>query len=161
MQMPTVPESASKFRPVPGCTNFNSGDPPGRQDCVIFGGSPEARESARLDIGHAVAGATIRRGARMGFLNDLFGFGKRDILESLNLLSDMKLREFVIADDSSENLRHYIRFKNREAQDEEFIVIYQRAGGDMLRYARTHWRRPGQEKDFRTLNERSSWSPAI
>lgn len=95
----------------------------------------------------------------MGFFSGLFG--KRDILESLNPLSGMKLQEFVVADDTSEHLRHYFRFKNREAQDEEFIVIYRRAGGDILRYARTHWRRPGQEKNFRTLNERSPWSPAI
>ena len=38
----------------------------------------------------------------MGFLSDLFGFGKRDVLESLNPLSGMKLQEFVVADDSSE-----------------------------------------------------------
>ena len=103
----------------------------------------------------------IYPGGHVGFLSDLFGFGKRDILESLNPLSGMKLLEFAVADDSSEHLRHYFRFKNREAQDEEFIVIYQRADANMLRYARTHWRRPGQEKNFRTLNERSPWSPAI
>lgn len=97
----------------------------------------------------------------MGFFSDLFGFGKRDILESLNPLSDMKLQEFVIADDSSDHLRHYFRFRNREAENEEFIVIYQRVGRDGWRYGRTHWRRPGHEKDFRTLNDRSPWWPAI
>jgi hypothetical protein len=100
----------------------------------------------------------------VGFLRDLFRLGRpdwRDILESVNPLSDMKLQEFVIADDSSEHLRHYFRFKNREAQDEEFIVIYRRIGGDMLGYARTHWRGPGHDKDFGTLIERGPWSAAI
>jgi len=97
----------------------------------------------------------------VGFLSDLFGLGKRDILESLSHFSGMKLQEFVIADDLSEYLRHYFRFKNRDGQEEEFIVIYRRVGDDMLRYARTHWRRLGQDKEFRTLNERSPWSSDI
>jgi len=98
----------------------------------------------------------------MGFFSDLFGSRKSglDILEEINPLSKMKLQEFVVADDSSGYLRHYFRFRNREARDEEFVVVYRYISGEMF-YVRTHWRCPGQEENFKTLNDQSPWWPVI
>lgn len=97
----------------------------------------------------------------MGFLSDLFGGArKKDIEALLNPISAMTLREFVIADDDPDYLKHYFRYTNRESKDEEFVTIYQRFGGQTI-YARTHWKRTGIDPEFRTLSERGPWSMAI
>jgi len=97
----------------------------------------------------------------MGFFSDLFNRGNRRLVENLmNPLLEMKLQEFVIADDDAVYMKHYFRFNNKEGKDEEFVVVYRRFDPE-LHYLHTHWKRVGEDPDFRTLSERGPWSIPI
>ncbi len=92
----------------------------------------------------------------MGLFSDLFNLGSRRRIENLmNPLLEMKLQEFVIADDDSVYTKHYFRFKNKEGKDEEFVVIYRRFDSE-LAYLHTHHRR-SEESFFVTVSEQV-WS---
>jgi hypothetical protein len=60
----------------------------------------------------------------------------------LNPLLDMKLQEFVVADDDGLSMRHYFRFQNKDGKDEEFVVSLQCCGSDLV-YSCTYWRKTG------------------
>ncbi len=96
----------------------------------------------------------------MGLFDNLFGRRDREIAELMNPLLAMKLKEFVIADDNTDYVKHYFRFRNKEGNDEEFIVNYRRLKSE-LEYLRTHWKRLSVDPEFRTLSERGPWSIAI
>ncbi len=95
----------------------------------------------------------------MGLFNFFFR-RDREIAEAMNPLLAMKLKEFVIADDDAAYLRHYFRFRNKEGNDEEFIVNYRRFESK-LKYLSTQSRRVDWGPDFHTLSERGPWSMAI
>ena len=101
----------------------------------------------------------------MGLFDNLFGRRDREIAELMNPLLALKLKEFVIADDNTDYVKHYFRFRNKEGNDEEFIVNYRRFDSE-LNYLRTHRRCAVEfniavEPEFRTLSERGPWSIAI
>ena len=60
----------------------------------------------------------------------------------------------------TDHVKHYFRFRNKEGNDEEFIVNYRRFKSE-LEYLRTHWKRLSVDPEFRTLSERGPWSIAI
>lgn len=96
----------------------------------------------------------------MGLFDRLFGWRDRDFREAMNPLPGMKLRDFVIVDDDPAYLKHYFRFRNKEGEDEEFIVAYGRVGPN-LKYLSTLSRRSGWGPEFRALNETDPWSQSI
>jgi hypothetical protein len=106
------------------------------------------------------APAGFRGEARMGLFSNLFNRRDREIAELMNPLLAMKLREFVIADDDPNYVKHYFKFRNKEGQDEEFITVYRRVGSQ-LEYLRTMSRRAVWGPEFQTLSERGPWSMTI
>jgi hypothetical protein len=97
----------------------------------------------------------------MGFFDNLFGGGNRRSVQGLlNPILEMKLLDFAVVEDDAVYAKHYFKFRNRESEDEEFIVIYRRLDPD-LHYLRTQWRRTASGSEFLTLNERGPWSMAI
>ena len=99
----------------------------------------------------------------MGFLRDWFekqtSGNDREMQELMNPLLGYRLQHFVTFTDHPSYLRHWLSFKNKKGEIEEFITVYGVIDGHGS-YMRTHWKKPGEEF-FVTLSERGPWSVPI
>jgi RNA polymerase-interacting CarD/CdnL/TRCF family regulator len=96
----------------------------------------------------------------MGLFGDLFGGSKFDLGAMMNPLLSMKLQHFVAIPCEDNYWKHWFQFKTKEGKLEEFIVVYS-VYPDRIIYHRTHWKRVGEDLEFRTLSERGPWSIPI